>query len=147
MYNGYSICGVTNALVDTNFLQSFPDMGTSMIVRCGSNTVSFTTNTAPLITNYTEPNGQANVNFKESGTIPIGVAAQGDNTAYLAWIAAHQGGTPPTPIPPDYIGIIAQLKAQNTALQAQVDADTKYFSTIGAAVNAARPPTPTPISK
>jgi hypothetical protein len=139
MYAGYVVCGVANGLVDTNFLQSFPDMGSSMSVRCGSNGVSFKDNTAPLITDYVEPDGTANTNVQITGTIPIGVAAQGDNSAYLAWIAEHQGGRPPRP-PVDEI---ARLKAENAALRQIITNDTTAFNAIRAAIEQARPPMPT----
>jgi hypothetical protein len=139
MYAGYVVCGVTNGLVDTNFLQSFPDMGTSMSVRCGSHTVSFKDNTAPLITDYTETSGLANTNVTISGTVPIGVAAQGDNSAYLAWIAEHQAGRPPRP-PVDEI---ARLQAENAALRQIITNDSAAFATIRGALEQARPPMPT----
>jgi hypothetical protein len=140
MYAGYVVCGVTNGLVDTNFLQSFPDMGSSMSVRCGSHTVSFKNNTAPLITDYVEPDGTANTDVQITGTIPIGVAAQGDNSAYLAWIAQHQGGPPPRP-PVDEL---ARLKAENAALREIVANDSAGFNAIRSVLEAVRPLAPTP---
>jgi hypothetical protein len=141
MYAGYVVCGVHNGLVDTNFLQSFPDMGSSMSVRCGSNGVSFKDNTAPLITDYTEPSGLANTNIQISGTIPIGVAALGDNSAYLAWIAEHQGGGPTPPQPPDDL---ARLRAENAVLRAIIRADSAAFTEIRGVLERVRPLAPTP---
>jgi hypothetical protein len=140
MYAGYVVCGVTNAAVDTNFLQSFPDMGSSMSVRCGSHTVSFTNNTAPLITDYVEPDGTTNTHVQISGTIPIGVAPAGDRSAWLAWIAEHQAGRPPSP--PDQE--LARLRLENAQLRAIVAADTAAFTTIRGELERVRPAAPTP---
>jgi hypothetical protein len=140
MYAGYVVCGVHNGLVDTNFLQSFPDIGTSMSVRCGSNGVSFRDNTTPLITDYTETSGLANTNIQITGTIPIGVAPMGDNSAYLAWIAEHQAGRPPRP-PVDEI---ARLRAENAALRRIIGQDSAAFAAIRGVLEQVRPPHPAP---
>jgi hypothetical protein len=145
MYNGISVCDGHTVTIDTNFVQPFTDMWTKAIVRCGSSDITATNNTLPEpVVNYTETDGTPNTGYwHETGTVIVPPVPIGDRSAYLAWIAAHQG----QPVPPEPPSELAKLKAENAALRTIINSDSAAFATIRSALDQARPAAPTPYRK
>ncbi len=86
MYNAISLSRVQGALVENNFIQSYPDMDVHIIARGASSDVTVRNNITPAVVNYTE-GGKPNANFKEQGNRPIKTAKPGDASAMQDWLA------------------------------------------------------------
>ena len=86
MYNAISLARVQGALVEENFIQSYPDMDAKIIARGVSADVTVRNNITPHVENYAE-DGKPNPNFKEQGNRSIKVAKPGDTSAMEAWLA------------------------------------------------------------
>jgi hypothetical protein len=92
MFNGISIGGggSANVLIEDNFVQSYADMGTRIIVRDGSDNVTVTGNTvSDVIVNLVQSNSAPNTNFVLGRNTTIPGAAVGDNSALNAWVSQH----------------------------------------------------------
>jgi hypothetical protein len=86
MYNAISLARVQGAVVEDNFMQSYPDMAVHIITRGASADVTVRNNVAPQVVNYTE-DGKPNPNYREQGNRPIKVAQPGDASAMQDWLA------------------------------------------------------------
>jgi hypothetical protein len=85
MYNAISLARTQGALVEENFIQSYPDMDAKIIARGGSSGVTVRNNVTPHVENYAG-NG-SNPDFKEQGNRPIKGAKPGDASMMQAWLA------------------------------------------------------------
>lgn len=88
MINGISLSTTNTALVEDNYLQAFPDLGTRIIVRGQSADVSVIHNDAPAVVSYAD-GGIANPNFVSSNNTIIGSTAAGDLSGMNTWISQH----------------------------------------------------------
>ena len=86
MFNAISLSRTQGALIEDNFIQSYPDMQAKIIARGVSADVTVRNNITPQIDNYAE-DGKPNVNFKQEGNRPIKAAKPGDTSAMDAWLA------------------------------------------------------------
>lgn len=86
MYNAISLSRVQGAVIEDNFIQSYPDMPAHIITRGMSSDVTVRNNTATTVVNYAEE-GKPNPNYKEQGNKPIKTAKPGDATALQDWLA------------------------------------------------------------
>lgn len=86
MFNAISLARTQGALVEDNFIQSYPDMDVKIIARGQSADVTVRNNISPHVENYAE-DGKPNPNFKEQGNRPIKTAKPGDSSAMEAWLA------------------------------------------------------------
>jgi hypothetical protein len=89
MFNAVAMAGVQGAVVEDNFIQNYPDMGSMIITRGPSWDVTVRNNVAPQIVDYKE-GGKPNPNYKEQGNRLIKAAKPGDTSAMQAWLAKRQ---------------------------------------------------------
>jgi parallel beta-helix repeat protein len=92
MYNGISVYGADNALIQDNFVQGYTDMGTRIIVRGQSSNVTVVHNVTQDLFNY-QDNGLPNPNYVASDNTSIPPATLGDVSAMNAWLALHTDTT------------------------------------------------------
>ena len=93
MYNAVSLARVHGALIENNFVQSYPDMGARIVARGESADVIVRNNIAPAILSYAE-NGKPNPGYLEEHNQTIGVAKQGDTSGLRAWLAKRPAPQP-----------------------------------------------------
>jgi hypothetical protein len=86
MYNAISLSRVQGALIEDNFIQSYPDMDVHIVARGVSSDVTVRNNIVPKVVNYAE-DGKPNPNFKEQGNRAIKTAKPGDASAMQDWLA------------------------------------------------------------
>jgi hypothetical protein len=89
MFNAIALSRVQGALVEDNFVQSYPDMGAWIITRGWSADVTVRDNVAPSVLNRMD-DGRPNPNYKEQGNRPIKAARPGDASAMRDWLAKRQ---------------------------------------------------------
>lgn len=96
MFNAIAMARTQNAVVENNFIQSYPDMRAQIITRGKSADVTIRNNVSPAVVNY-DGDG-ANTGYKDQGNRPIGAAKPGDASAMRAWLAKRaqpqQSGDP-----------------------------------------------------
>jgi hypothetical protein len=85
MVNAIALAEVQGALVEDNFVQSYPDQGAKIITRGRSADVTIRNNVSPRVENYAGDG--ANTGYKEQGNRLIGTAKPGDASAMQAWLA------------------------------------------------------------
>lgn len=102
MYNGISISRCKVALIKNNFVEGFTDMGSRIIIRGTSDSVTVTNNTCTEnVVNYSDPGEPISTNVLITGTTLIPPAAPGDYRAQDAWVATNiPVVSPPPPVSP-----------------------------------------------
>lgn len=88
-YNAISLSRTQGAVIEDNFIQSYPDMGARVITRGASSNVTVRNNVTPAVINYAE-DGKPNAGYKEQGNKSIKTATPGDASAMQAWLARRE---------------------------------------------------------
>lgn len=115
MYNGISLSGCDDVEIADNYVKSFPDMGTRIIVRGASSNVTVHDNAADAVINYTDTVGP-NVNY----------VATNNRLPGQPFVAAPTVAAGPDPLQATVDTLTAQvadLKAQLAAALAKESAD------------------------
>jgi len=93
MYNGIGIARAQDVLIDANFVDGYPDMGTRIIVRGACDRVTISNNTTPAVINYVQAGETPckSVTQKNNNTRlkPVSVT---DQSAYRSWLAQKNAG-------------------------------------------------------
>jgi nitrous oxidase accessory protein NosD len=95
LYNGISVSGTATALIEDNFVQGCPDIGTRIIARDGSTDVTVRNNRiTEKVVDLHQSGSTDNVRFNAKGNTTIPEAKVGDTTAMDAWLALRAPAKP-----------------------------------------------------
>lgn len=140
MYNGIGLSRTKGAVIDHNFVDGYPDMGTRIIVRGGCDQVAITNNAAQAVVNYVASDEPPCTNVTIAGNTTLQPAAMGDLSLLTAWkgtVAPPVVTPPPVVVPPVVTppavnplqATVDSLNAQLASLTAKVASLTAQLQT------------------